>query len=381
MEEQKGLRQMLINRLESERGLATKMAKMTSFSSGSSLMKTLRKNDGDIELFDSFVYIVHELFPEEKFDLMFEFAKTLNPNRMTARFMIEYAALYGLREMKVHMINKLLNSDNDHSVDWAYVYNIDHLTMVKELGSFEAINLLSQRKYTSPEMKVYSKIVLYYIFEDMRNIKMMETLYSDIKGEIDNIVNTFTKSSFLARLFLIEGDVNLHNKLTAKVKENIFAIENALDPLKYYAFLTIGNSYMLTNYEKALELYNRCLENVDGVVEEQVRNSKNFLSILWGKFDQYVFNGDLSNELFYYAKNGEIEKGKAVLAQIEVDELSVYQKAFNCYYQALLFDDENMLYKSIKYFNESGDKFYKMLPIRELQVKGINQNIIEVLSA
>ncbi len=381
MEEKKGLRQMLINRLESERGLATKMAKLAGYSSSGALMKVLRKVDGDIEKFDGFVRIVHELFPEDKFDLMFEFAKTLNPNRMTARFMIEYAALYGKRDMKLSMIDALANCDNDESKDWAFVYEVDHQLILGEIGQFEAITKLSQRKYTSVEMKVFSKIVQYYSFEDMRNIKMMEVLYKDIKESVEGITNKFAKSSFMARLSLIEGDVNLHNKLTSKVKENLFLIENALEPLKYFAFITIGNSFMFSSYEKSKELLQKCLDNSSGGIEKQARDSMNFISILWNQFENYQSNGDLSNELFYYAKKGEKEKALEVLSQINVEELSDYQKAFNFYYQGILHDDKNFFYKSVKYFNISGDKFYKKLPIMELEKLGENSNILEVFSA
>ncbi|RYI30540.1 hypothetical protein EVU96_08990 [Bacillus infantis] len=381
MEEQKGLRQMLINRLESERGLPTKMAKLAGYSSSGALMKVLRKVDGDIEKFDGFVRIVHELFPEDKFDLMFEFAKTLNPNRMTARFMIEYAALYGKREMKLTMIEALGNSENDESKDWAFVYGIDHKLILKEIDEFEAITQLTQRKFVSPEMKVFSKIVQYYSFEDMRNLKMMEKLYNTIKIELETINNQFAKSSFLARLFLIEGDIRLRNKQVSKVKQNIFFIENALDPIKYFAYLTVGNSYIISNYEKSKELLLKCLDNSSGGIEHEAQNSFNFLSVLWEKFDDYKFNGDISNELFYHAKKGNKEKAIEILEQIDVENLSDYSKGFNYYYQGILFKDATKFYKSIKHFNLSSDKFYKTLAIMELEKMGVDQDILEVFSA
>ncbi|MDT0160371.1 AimR family lysis-lysogeny pheromone receptor [Bacillus sp. AG4(2022)] len=381
MEEQKGLRQMLINRLESERGLPTKMAKLAGYSSSGALMKVLRKVDGDIEKFDGFVRIVHELFPEDKFDLMFEFAKSLNPNRMTARFMIEYAALYGLRDMKIELINKLADSDNDESKDWAFVYNIDHKLIVEEIGGFEAINQLSQRKYVSPEMKVYGKIVQFYSFYDMRNINMMTTLYNDIQVDIEDIKNNFTKSSYYTRLMLIETSVDLHSETISRVKEKLFFVDACLDPLKAYAYLQIGNSYMMTNYEKARDLFLRAMECSSESTKVQIKRSFNFLSILWDKFDEYESDGSLSNELFFQAKQGLKDLAIETLNKIDIEALSDQEKGFNYYYQGILFSDTNMFYQSIKYFNQCGEKFYKQLPLTELESRGVNKFILEALSA
>jgi tetratricopeptide (TPR) repeat protein len=381
MEEQKGLRQMLINRLESERGLPTKMAKLAGYSSSGALMKVLRKVDGDIEKFDGFVRIVHELFPEEKFDLMFKFAKSLNPNRMTARFMVEYAAIYGKREMKLFMIDALNNSDNDESKDWAFVYGVDHKLITNEIGGFEAINQLSQRKYISPEMKVYNKIVQFYSFYDMRNINMMMTLLNDIQVDIEDIKNTFTKSSFFTRLMLIETSVDLHSEKISKLKERLFFIDTCLDPLKAHAFLQIGNSYMLSNYEKAKDLFTKGLSCSSENTTFEIEKSLNFLSILWGKFEEYKPDGNVSNELFYHAKKGNKEIAIEILNGIEVEELNDQQKGFNYYYQGILFNDVNKFYLSVKYFNKCGERFYKRLPLDELESRGENKFVIEALSA
>lgn len=96
----KGLRQRILNDIESTRGLATKMAKLAGYATAAKFKEMISKENGDIEKFDGFVRVVHHMYPEEKFELMSEFAKTLNPNTITARFMLEYLTLYKLAEDK-----------------------------------------------------------------------------------------------------------------------------------------------------------------------------------------------------------------------------------------------------------------------------------------
>ncbi|MGD6876867.1 AimR family lysis-lysogeny pheromone receptor [Bacillus infantis] len=381
MEEQKGLRQMLINRLESERGLATKMAKLAGYSSSGALMKVLRKVDGDIEKFDGFVRVVHELFPEEKFDLMSEFAKTLNPNRITSRLLLEYASSYSLSELRDSLIESLCQSDNDESSEWGFVYKTDRLIANNEIGMLEGINLLAQRKYISQEMKVYSKICQFYAYYDMRNIVMMEILYKELLEDIEFIKNPFIKSNYTGRLFLIEADVRLHNGEMGGLREKLFLVDNALDPIKSFVYLQVGNSYMFSNYEKAKSLFNRGLEFTSTKGRAELLKSYNFNAILWGKFEDCFDNNEVSNQLYYYAMKGDKAQAERILNNMDIESLTDHQKGFNCYYQAILTNSYEMLYKSIEYFNKCGEKFYRQLPILELKKQGEKEYILNALSA
>jgi hypothetical protein len=375
------LRQMLINELEEQWGRSTELSKMAGYSNGSSLKKALKKEEGDIEKFDGFVRLVHELFPDNKFDLMTAFAKTLNPQKLTARFMLEYAALYNLDELKTYLIEQLGNSTNKESNDWSFVYGIDEKLIKREISEYEAINKLSTHKYNCPEMKVYSKIVQFYCYYDMRNFYMMEALYQDIQNEIEEIKKQFVKDSYYARLFLIECAVNLHSKNIGELREKLFLIENALDPIKVVAYLQVGNSYVLTNYEKANKLFNKANELTPEKYKTQIKKSMNFNNILWDKIDQYIEDGDKSNKLFYYAKTGQIERGLELAENINLYSYTEQQKGFHFFYMGLLLNDKSMFYKSVEHFNKCGEKFYKTLPILELKKAGESSYILDALSA
>jgi hypothetical protein len=215
----------------------------------------------------------------------------------------------------------------------------------------------------------------------MRNIHMMNNLYEDVKNQIESIKKKFAKDTFYARLFLLECSVNLHNMNLGSLKEKLFLMESALDPIKSLAYLQIGNSYMLTSYDKANKLFKQGLEIASEKYKVQFKRSINFNNILWDKFEGYLPDGDISNELFYYAKKGQKEQGICVLKKIDVESLSDHAKGFNYYYQGLLFNDKVLLYKSVEYFNKCGEKFYKKLPILELQKAGESEYVLNALSA
>jgi hypothetical protein len=295
--------------------------------------------------------------------------------------MLEYATVYNLTDLKSYLIEQLKASTNKESNDWAFVYGIDGMLSKNEIGSFEAINQLAQHKYSSIEMKVFSKIVQFYSFYDMRNIHMMQSLYNDIKVDIENIKKKFAKDSFYARLFLIECSVNLHNMNIGTLREKLFLMEGALDPIKSLAYLQVGNSYLLTSHEKADKLFRKGLEISSDKYKLEFMKSINFNNILWDKFEGYLPDQDKSNELFYYAKKGQKQNGMKVLQEINFDSLSDFAKGFNCYYQGLLFNDKVMFYKSVEYFNKCGEKFYKKLPILELQKAGESEYVLNALSA
>lgn len=376
------LRQRTLNALENlPKKQAEEIAKKSGYSSKGALVKVLEKEKGDIEGFAGFVRVVHELFPETKFELMSEFARTLSPQTLTSRFMLEYADLYNQKELRKYLIEELSKASNKESNDWAFVYEMDQKVSKKQIEPFEAVNQLSQRSYKSVDMKVYSKIVQFYAFYDMRNIYMMQSLYQTISEEINLIKQKFTKTSFMARLFLIEADVRLHNKEIGGLREQLFLVEEALDPIKSYVYGQVANSYMMTNYDKAKSLLLKGLECSSAGSKYQISQSLNFLAILWDKFEDFKSDGTLSNEFFYYAKKGDELIAKAVLKKIDFDKLTPHQQAFNLYYQGILFKDETLFCASLTKFDECGEKFYKALPIMELKKMGVKDHYLQAMGA
>jgi tetratricopeptide (TPR) repeat protein len=210
----------------------------------------------------------------------------------------------------------------------------------------------------------------------------MKYICEDINGEINGICNEFTKSSFFARYYLINKTVNLHNNNLSKVKEDIFMIEHALEPMKASAYLTIGNSFMFKDYQKSISYLTKSLELYDLETQKKpVIDSINFVNILHGYTDNYIDNDSYSNFLFKLCKEGSRHEAQEIIKKIKFEELTDIQKAFNCYYRGLLYKSEEILYESLEYFYKCEEKFYKLLPILELERLGEKEYKIKALKA
>ncbi|MEM5599268.1 hypothetical protein AAHB53_28360 [Niallia circulans] len=75
------------------------------------------------------------MYPEEKFTYMEEFAKTLNPNRITARFMLEYLTLYRLENARDELLFEMEKCNNEESKEWAFVYGMD-IKLTREIFEY-----------------------------------------------------------------------------------------------------------------------------------------------------------------------------------------------------------------------------------------------------
>lgn len=377
----KNLKLRILNDLEATRGLTAKMARLAGYASGAKLKEVLTKENGEIEKFGGFAKIVHNLYPEEYEGLMEEFAINLNPNKQTSRYMLEYVTLYRMSYAKEILLKKMLNSTNSENREWAFVYDIDDKLIKNKISADEAIEILMNRTYSTIEMKIFSKIVQTYADFDMNNLHVLRNMHKEISESLKKVKNEFARDSLRARFYVIDSRVNLLNDNKDKVLESIFLVKNALDPIKSSNFLQYANSYLLTDYEKTKKFLNEAMEYSEGnaKVKKDIMMSSNFAAILHKRFEDYVFDGEVSNELYYYCRKGDVVNAERLLKDIDFDSLTDYRKAFNCYYRGILYNDESLLSQSIVHFNKSGDKYWKKIAVDELATYGVGKHLLKAL--
>ncbi|MED3792421.1 AimR family lysis-lysogeny pheromone receptor [Niallia alba] len=378
----KTLRQRMMNDFESERGLATRMAKLGGYASAAKLKSTIAKEDGEIQNFGGFIKIVHDMYPEEKFDLMDKFADTLNSNKQTIRYMLEYVSLYRLKDAKKNILKRMFSSSSDENREWAYLYNLDWQNLNGHVSGKDAITELSKYNFKTNEMLCLSKIMSYYFYEENRNLTMMNSLCKEAREILGFINNKFVKNSLQARLFLVENTLHMHFNKLSRIKELEFLIENALDPIKANVYLTFGNMYMLTNYDKSINYLYKAMELAStDYLKNQIVSSLNFLYVLHEKCENYIETKHDTNKLFLYCKQGNTNAAEVIFSKQNIDEMSSLQKGFNFYYKSLLYKSKDLLYTSIMHFNNAGDKFYKQLAVEELKKYETNHYLLEALGA
>jgi len=376
----KTLRQRMMNDFESERGLATRMAKLGGYASAAKLKSTVAKEDGEIHNFGGFVKIVNHMYPDDKLELMVNLSKNINPNKQTARHMLEYLSIYKRIEDRNELLEKMRNTVNND--EWAFVYRIDYENEQGKISDHEAIGILKERKFRSYSMEVFSKIVMYYCYESLRDKLMMELLLREIDEKVRNIKNPFCKSSYYARLYLIKNTVSLYNGDVSKIKEDIFMLNHSLSPIRASAYLTMGNAFMLSNYKQSERILLKGLEYSSDRKSTQIEiiKSLNFLYVLNGDFEKFIECEEDDYKLFYHCKQKNYSEANKILANINVEKLSSLEKGFHFYYLGLLHEDEELLYESVFHFNECKENYFKKLPIMRLQETGEKLYKIKALS-
>jgi len=378
----KTLRQRMMNDLEENRAFA-KMARFGGYSSGAKLKETLSDENREIEKFGSFVKIVHHMYPDERFELMKEFSKTLNPNKQTARYMLEYLTLYRLEEAKKELIERLRSSNDKDSKEWAFVYSIDDELIEGTILPNVAIEKLMNKTYSTIEMKIFSRIVRTYADFDVNNLHVLRVAHSEISEYLTKVKNEFAKDSLRARFYVIESRVNLLNGNRGGTLESIFLVKSALDPIKSSNFLQYANSYLLYDYDNTKKYLKEAMEYSTGneKVKKDIIKSMNFAAILHEKFEDYIFDGELTNELYYYCRIGDKKNAERILENIDFNSLTEFRKAFNCYYRGILYKEDKLLYESIFHFNNSGDKYWKKISVDELARRGVEKHVLEALAS
>ncbi|MGK4040886.1 AimR family lysis-lysogeny pheromone receptor [Heyndrickxia oleronia] len=376
------LKQMLLKECENQRGLATKLAKIAGYKDGSGLKKMLKKDDNsDCEKVDGLLAIAKYFYQDRFNNLVLEYAKTLNPNRITARLLLEYATINRLEDVKKYLINALDNSDNNESKEWAHVYKIDDQISKGEIDEMDGLNLLNSRKYNTIESRVFSKIAQLYCYFDLKNDYKLSHLVEKLLEDSKKIKNESLRNSYVGRIFIFKTLIDLHNNKLGKLLESLFLIEDSPDPLKTNIYLHIGNAYIVKSYDKSMEYFNKALDCTNERSEHFIRESINFVSVLWDKFENYKYDGTLSNDLFYNIKIGNKRQAENLLGIIDFEKLSTSGKGFNCYYRGLLYNDKSWFFKSIKYFTDCNSKIYRQLPIIELKKFNIDESFFEAFGA
>jgi hypothetical protein len=391
----KDLKTLLKNKFEQERGLAIKVAERVGLKNATPLYKFVDDPDREMASFDTLLKVVRELFPKEEKSIIKNYCKSLKPNCKTARVSLEYAIMNQMPDLLETMIEKLEKASNKESQEWAKVYKFEQL---RREGSADKMNIVDdlykeQDKLKTHEMKLFSKIVQYYCYYNVRQIEIMKQIMINSEGLVDKITDEYIFNSFLSRLKLIQVDVSIHSGKTEEaIQLGNFVIDNSCQRnLVFLAHLQVGNANISKSLDNSIYHYNKAMSlckelKIIGVNLQQVKRGLNFVRSYWGKKAEHLdFESrdisDIHEVAFSYISEGNSARGIQILDTIKKDEISGYNLGFHYYYRGLATKDKNYFYQSVEHFNSIGEKFYKQLSITELAKMGENKFILNALSA
>ncbi|MBY0597737.1 AimR family lysis-lysogeny pheromone receptor [Bacillus bingmayongensis] len=279
----------------------------------------------------------------------------------------------------------------------------DSLTVRTNVGIAEFYQLLGQRsegsitardffdkvekkrdsqKNTENDLMIISDFSAMYSYLDFSNYQKVNEYIESVSPRIEQVSKHTNKNSFLLRVKEMQVSIHLHNKGDLnKAREICLEILN--DPFNYYvstkaiAYCKLGESYALSDYEKAKHYICKALETIGEPTNKKLKTRKNkilnvllFLKIHHGKELDTIDRTklDLAELAFFYIRIGKKEEAIEILRGLK--KQNGYLSSFQLYYMGLAIGGEEgkkYLEMSVESFSKSGDFFYISLPREALK--------------
>ncbi|WP_332631473.1 AimR family lysis-lysogeny pheromone receptor [Halalkalibacter flavus] len=327
--------------------------------------------------------ITAETFSE--IDNLEEFVNSVDPNSYLARVSLEFLVINSKSDLVETLIGRLLDSSSEESREWAEVYKIDHLVYKQEMNLIEAIQQLTYTTVRAPELSTLIKVFQLYNYSSQKEFEMIASLSELVNAEICRLEEGFMKTSLLCRYMVTMQSVYLHLNDVEKSREcgeNI--VEFALTPtMKSVALLGLANSYILNDKAQAVNYFKKSLALSEELKHEALKTvinkNLNFTYCYWKELESVNLNfmklSNLDNKqefAYYLIQSGKPDDALKLLDEIESKIVNDYLKAFNYYYKGLISGDRVFFEKSSRFFELSGDFYYRQLATNELDkiIKG-----------
>jgi len=385
-------KQKILNIISENRGLATILKDISDYATPGALMKVLKDEKKEFEKFHGLVNLIKYIYPniEEEKNWMKEYAECLDVKKQTARYMLEYAEINGLRELKSKLIDKMIDCGNSTSRLWAKVYNYDREYLQGSSSLSETLDRLGSEETKIPELKIICKLLKSYCYLDNRSYTMIFETIADIEDKFQEIKDVYIKDLLYGRylLLLIGCYVRQNNLELARIQCKKVITEVSNEYIVSMAYLHLGNSYIIENFDKAERYLKKGMLKAYGISKrtyEMLITSINFLYNVWNKKPMYLnHDSELTSDkiaiAFHYVNDNRNNDALAVLKSIDVSNINDNDKAFYYYISALIENNKKLYCKSLQFFNSSGDVYFKNLPLIKLKNMGIDEDIIELLA-
>ncbi|QOR66353.1 hypothetical protein IM538_21730 [Cytobacillus suaedae] len=381
------LKTLIKNNLDASPHVADELVELTTIRNKARLYRYLQNPECEIDCFDSLLRMVRHLFPDEEFEIMDAYIRTLDPNQVLARHSLEYADRNRLDGLYDYMLNKLKSSNHRESQDWGRLHEIEYKRARREISNQNFPDLIHQMKFKSPEMRVYSQITLMYCYYDMRKIQKMKEAAPIIQKQISKLKSPFIRTSFMLRMALVMTGVSYHLGKMENIRlyGQIILDRPGEIRLKGLVHQFIGNSYIFSNYERSLYHFTKAEEYCSNEsLALGIKRSRNFLANYWGKIPPYLDYvskeiPDIHEVVFHHIRSGRMIDALNLLKSTKFEDLTLSQKGFHMFYKGIALNDRDCLFKSIEYFTQANERFYINLPLLELERIGENPEIVRAL--
>ena len=379
------------NKKQQDKTFLTRVAKEAGFSNTSTLSKWSSNPKKEADSFNGLITIINHTFPEtEEYEVMEAYAKTLDFNRKTARYILEYAKINKLDDLFNFMLEQLENTSNAESKEWAKLYKLDQDAAKGNIELIESIHE-AYLPVNSPEMKVFAKLIQIYGYCELKNYSLMTEVASTVQKGLEEIKDDYIRNSYTVRLNIILLSVYLHLGEVDKVRELGADTLNRTQKGSLVALtnMQLGHSYTFESFQKAYDHLNAALEIAeslnDNIMAREIKRSLNYVCNYWGKSAQHLMADsksyrDINEIIFSSIRSGQTELAQTMISGINVDDMNDSEKGHFYFIKGLITGMREDFYTSIKHMKISGDKFYRKAALIELQKLGENPFLLEALA-
>ncbi|MEM5646528.1 AimR family lysis-lysogeny pheromone receptor [Bacillus cereus] len=222
-------------------------------------------------------------------------------------------------------------------------------------------------------------LLMCYLLYDTGNYRSILNYVKNAEEKVKQISvrkNRFIKSSYnhriieiLSAIHLLRGNVNECRKFSLELIEQCGS-NPQFNIQRVNAFCNLGESYIFSDYNKALNFLQKSLENLGNPFNQRLKDKKKlilqtivFLKIHW---DKPVGNLEIhsAERAYLEIKLENNKKAEEILMDLLKTQgrLSAFQK----FYLGLARNDRKLLEESLEIFEEKGNIFYSQLPKRYL---------------
>lgn len=332
--------------------------------------------------------IIKKYWPDHEKEIILNFCSHLRLKN--ERSALEYLLINGDIPLAESTIVTLNNSKNRHDKKWASLYNIEILRNKGHINPSELLELVEKSPTETLEMKIYSTILKSYAYFETQEFDIARSLLVEIEKKLHLISDDYIRKMYSIRVRQVLSQISLQKNDVVNARrynESITAFDDD-STLIASAYHTLGNSYIFESYDRALEnlqiARNMYKSRNRTKAMRNVENSINFLQNLHYKKPEYLCVSDEKTDIhanaFYLIRSGKLSKATEILNKVNINNLNNFSKGFHFFYRAEISKDENTYLDSIDYFKESGDAFYRTLPLQGLKELGYSQRLLKTLA-
>ena len=343
------------------------------------------KNDESREFADfiGLINIIKEVADQTSYnfkELVADYTKTIDVNRVTARYMLEYLSVNRLLNDMDNLLKRMEAASNKESKEWVSVYKLLYKwqTEYDSMNKDEFLRDIREISITDKALNICKDLLKCNVYYSKMNYKYVSETSKEIELKLETLEDSYVKTTYKVKMSEIHSVINLWvNKDYGCAREYAKRVldHNIGETFNGQAFYVIGCSYFYDSYEKSLEYLEKSSEVYESIGRKKASDlAKARIQLLNCYWDKSLSTDSFIVPSLFFA----INKGQDITTQLEDNKASI-EKPFYYFLKGLNDNDKDVLLLAMIEFLKEGNAFNANLPKQKLIKEGFNEDVLESL--